>query len=70
MAILDVATTSGLFKITTEDNATIFEFKRVLDVLSPNDNVDGNIGMYLRKFIERALVKNFRKSGQVQVTES
>lgn len=69
MAILDVATTSGLFKITTEDNTTIFEFKRVLDVLSPNDNVDGNIGMYLRKFIERALVKNFRKSGQVQVTE-
>ena len=69
MAIFSVVSAAGLFKIENEDNVTIFEFKRILDVLSGDDNVDGQVGSYVRKFTERALIKNFRKTGQVQVTE-
>ena len=69
MAIFSIATSSGLFKNKLDNSVTIFEFKKILDVLELNDNVDGKIGGYIRKFIERSMIMEYRKSGMVQVSQ-
>lgn len=68
VAILSLAASSGLFKNRVDEDVTIFEFKKILDLLEPRDNVDGKIGGYIRKFIERSMIMEYRKSGMVQVS--
>ena len=68
-AILTVAATAGLFPSKYDDDITAFEFKKILDSLDPSDKVSGNIGAYLRRFIERSLIKEFQKSAHVQASE-
>ena len=68
-AILTVATTAGLFPSKYDDAITAFEFKTILDSLDPSDKVSGKVGAYLRRFIERSLIKEFQKSAHVQASE-
>ena len=69
VAILTVATVAGLFPDKSKDDITSFEFKKILDSLDPSDKVSEKVGAYLRTYIERTLIKEFQKSGQVQATE-
>ena len=69
VAILSLAASSGLFKNRLDEDVTIFEFKKILDSLEPRDNVDGKIGAYIRKFIERKMIEEYRKSGMLQVSQ-
>ncbi len=68
-AIYSVACESGLVLLKSDDGNTVFELKKILDSLDLDDTVGGKLGAYLRTFIERCLIKNFQKSGQVQVSD-
>ena len=69
LTIYSVACESGLVLLENDDGNTVYELKKILDSLDPDDTVDKKLGAYLRKFIERCLIKNFQKSGQVQVSD-
>lgn len=68
-AVYSVACESGLVLLKNDDGNTVYELKKILDSLDPNDTVGGKLGAYLRTFIERCLIKNFQKSSQVQVSD-
>ena len=55
--------------LKNDDGNTVYELKKILDSLDPNDTVGGKLGAYLRTFMERCLIKNFQKSSQVQVSD-
>ena len=69
LAIYSVASEAGLFLLQNNNGVTAFEFKKILDSLDSTDTVTGKIGAYLRRFIEESIVKNYQKSGQVQISE-
>ena len=50
--------------LKNDDGNTVYELKKILDSLEPNDTVGGKLGAYLRTFMERCLIKNFQKSSR------
>ena len=52
-AVYSLACESGLVLLKNDDGNTVYELKKILDSLDPNDTVGGKLGAYLRTFMER-----------------
>ncbi len=69
LAIYSVACEAGLVLLTDNNGVTTFELKKILDSLDSSDSVGGNIGAFLRRFIEESIIKKYQRSGQVQISD-